>query len=734
MHRFLVVTLLVFLSTFATEAADVISQHDVDPAEIDYQNATVVNLKSIKIQEIPKNYFKDLNLDLSLLRIVNSNLQRIDEHAFDGLDHLNLLELSNDKITRLEPKTFANLKGLELLQLKSNRLRDVSLVLNNVQEIGLARNEISEIRKDFLSGNSIAFIDLSWNQIDRLEHSMKSLVNLDTIKISENAMTEIEPRVFAENKNLFRIYASGNMLKSTDGLKVKQLRTLDISSNKFTRLENDSFAGMVFLEQLLLNGNMISEIDDAFAELTNLLYLDLSDNMISEIDPGMFRNNQYLTKLELSKNKLTELKPFKRTLRHLTVLDLSHNFLESIDNSFFQWMDKLEILNLSFNRLTSIGDSLRPLTSLVSLDLSSNSLEFGADTIRSNVKLHNLNISSNGLDLKLSYLANNSQLKNVDLSNNNITDFCDLDFSLNVFAIDLSNNRISNLNCFKKNILPFAIIDIRQNPLSCDQDFDDVIAHFILMNASPYNIRDSHNLTTSFQIMPNLWNSVKREICPKGLDINIKDVTDLHERFGKAMEEENSQYLDDSYDHAYYYDYGHFVGVLDDDIETKESTEHNDEEVPLENDIVIGKLSGDARDVEQSQRKSWVTITGTEYEDFGSFTHVINKSHLSLFTISMIFIGVSLLLVVVNVTIFLFVRMKWRKKDFRGPQKYTHLENKVYKDTTVPNDYSSLVGKKSDNYRMNCERMCVNFGFQGTEDDTESVKKMIVDETTKAEV
>lgn len=35
---------------------------------------------------------------------------------------------------------------------------------------------------------------------------------------------------------------------------------------------------------------------------------------------------------------------------------------------------------------------------------------------------------------------------------------------------------------------------------------------------------------------------------------------------------------------------------------------------------------------------------------------------------------------------------------------------------------------------MNCERICVNFGFKAAEDDTESAKKMIVDGSVKSEV
>lgn len=492
MRRLLGVIFLVFISVIATKAAVVITEHDVDPAVIDYKNATIVNLARIKIKEIPKNYFRNLNLDLSLLRITNSELKRIDEHAFDGLDHLNRLELSNDQISALEPKTFANLKGLELLQLKSNKLRNVSLVLNYLQEIVLSNNEIDQLREDFLSGDNIVFVDLSSNRLSRLEYSLKPLRKLDTIKISKNRITEIKPEVFAYNENLFRVYASGNLLNSTDGLRMKQLKTLDVSSNIFTRLENDSFAGMIFLDELLLNGNKIREIGDAFAETKELQYLDLSDNEIAKIDPSAFRNNQYLSKLLLASNKLTQLKPFSSQLRHLTVLDLSHNYLESVDDAFFEPIEKLEILNLSFNRLTIIGDLLRPLESLASLDLSSNRLEFDENTIRWNSHLHNLNVSSNGLDLRLSALTNNSQLKNIDLSKNNITDFCDMDFSLKVVSIDLSSNRISNLNCFKKNILPFMTIDFRQNPLSCDPDFDDVIAHFILMHSSPLNVKGPH--------------------------------------------------------------------------------------------------------------------------------------------------------------------------------------------------------------------------------------------------
>lgn len=93
----------------------------------------------------------------------------------------------------------------------------------------------------------------------------------------------------------------------------------------------------------------------------------------------------------------------------------------------------------------------------------------------------------------------------------------------------------------------------------------------------------------------DLWNSVKREICPNGLDINIENALNLFRRkFGKDEdEEEHSQYSDDSYGHFYYNDYGTFDKLFDDDIETtEESTEGPDESIPIDSEITIQRFTG----------------------------------------------------------------------------------------------------------------------------------------------
>ena len=104
---------------------------------------------------------------------------------------------------------------------------------------------------------------------------------------------------------------------------LSQLKNLDLSYNKITKLSS-IIGNLTQLEYLNLSLNFITELADSIEYLSKLKHLNLSNNKITELPHSI----EYLTQLErldLSNNKITELADSIGYLTLLRQLDLRHN-------------------------------------------------------------------------------------------------------------------------------------------------------------------------------------------------------------------------------------------------------------------------------------------------------------------------------------------------------------------------------------------------------------------------
>ena len=115
--------------------------------------------------------------------------------------------------------------------------------------------------------------------------------------------------------------------------------------------------------------------DDAFYNMSSLLYLVLSHNHIAAINIGIFDCLSSLRVLDLSFNWLTtlEVRLFKKT-QNLSYLSVSHNKLQHIDGSF-SIVSNLRGVRLSYNDLNQIeGYTFRSCTDLIQIYVDHNSI------------------------------------------------------------------------------------------------------------------------------------------------------------------------------------------------------------------------------------------------------------------------------------------------------------------------------------------------------------------------
>lgn len=164
------------------------------------------------------------------------------------MKHSHALNLTMKELTLVPDHVFEDAKAAEvdIVDLCRNKLQSVpkglNLIAENMTELNLSMNLITEI-PDFLSSCSkLKYLDLGNNSLTDLPESLKELTGLRELVLSQNRFTHIPKCVY----------------------------------------------GMIGLEILLLSDNKITDIDvNGLKYLTRIAVLDLTNNNISQIPPEL---------------------------------------------------------------------------------------------------------------------------------------------------------------------------------------------------------------------------------------------------------------------------------------------------------------------------------------------------------------------------------------------------------------------------------------------------------------
>lgn len=226
----------------------------------------------------------------------------------------------------------------------------------------------------------------------RMQHvSWECFVAADKLKImliSDNAITELEERVFT--------YASG-------------LEFLFLNNNQLNRLHADAFKGLRQLRHLDLSGNQLEELPEGlFADLTMLHHLTIADNRLRFISSEMLAQNERLQTVILQGNQLRQLGEYAfSSAPQLLALDVSHNGpLEVL------------VLNLNAGHLLACNCSLHRVNifgAVTNVDLGDNRVQelyFSASEA-----LEDLVLRNNSL-VQLATLSQVPRLRRLNVANN----------------------------------------------------------------------------------------------------------------------------------------------------------------------------------------------------------------------------------------------------------------------------------------------------------------------------
>ena len=249
-----------------------------------------LDLSQNEIESVPPNAFQAVQT--KFISLSHNPLIGISPRAFHGLeDVLQKLDLYDTEIYVLHWGVLRNLHGLT--------------------ELNLGRNGMFALPTGFFDGLiNLQKLGLEWNKIATIKTRVFNLLNLQTLNLLGNQITEIEPGSF-EN--------------------VRKLHTLNLNNNQLRHINPLSVQGLHNLENLLLEGNLLSDVPSAmFILLPSITSINLAKNNVSILPSTAFNGATNLQEILLQENNIYNISSNAFLgLSHLQKLRLDDNKLQT---------------------------------------------------------------------------------------------------------------------------------------------------------------------------------------------------------------------------------------------------------------------------------------------------------------------------------------------------------------------------------------------------------------------
>jgi Leucine-rich repeat (LRR) protein len=195
---------------------------------------------------------------------------------------------------------------------------------------------------------------------------------LQNLDISDNVIESLDKTSLRDLGviSLVQLNASRNYISDIDEeafLGQSKLQTVDLSSNSLTFIEPKTFIRNPSLDILSLSSNRYLRLPEEgpFLYSSSLRVLHLSACNLSHIPPKTFQELPNFQELYISYNKIRMLYNVQG-VGHLTTLDISYNYLKDLDSDIFTDLPERIHLNLSFNMLSTLNVTVMPLLVKVS--------------------------------------------------------------------------------------------------------------------------------------------------------------------------------------------------------------------------------------------------------------------------------------------------------------------------------------------------------------------------------
>ncbi|KAK1932454.1 Leucine-rich repeat-containing protein 9 [Phytophthora citrophthora] len=415
-----------------------------------------------------------------LAKAVNLRVASFSDNAIKRIDGLQactrLEELSLDDNEISEIENLEQLSFLKKLHLGRNHLATIQNLgsLENLIQLSLEENQISSLRG---LGSALKLMELYLgnNQIDNLKEiqHLKSLPKLTILDLSGNEITRLPD---------YRIYSVYYLRR------VKVLDGVSVSAQDQSNAKQ-KYSGKLTFEFILDKcGGGGSATPTGLAgesQFGRIVDMDISSCRIREIGriPGNVFSN--VREINFENNQISDISGLD-ALPKLRVLNLNRNKIERLTpsslSSDYTLPDScdgggtgilaclnLEQLHLAYNQITDMTAlGLQYLDSLKVLHLQGNAIIYFAG-LECNTELVDIRLDKNRIrQLDPQSTLALRQLKFLNLEDNGLKSLSNFNNMLSLETLELSNNRLVDLEEVEKLASLPSIIDLRMtnNPLT----------------------------------------------------------------------------------------------------------------------------------------------------------------------------------------------------------------------------------------------------------------------------
>lgn len=329
---------------------------------------TTLNLSKNIFKMFPTSLIASMG-DLSQLILRDNYIEIIPSGVIKRRSKLDVLDLGENNIAVVD-NMFSGTIYVRDLFLDNNKIRNIpgnAFKGINCNRINLSHNKLDTLndRAFYGLGNTLEFLDLSYNNLTRVPRGLSTLKKLKTISLEGNKIRTLSDDVFPP---------------------ISDIMTLTLSNNEMTDIPNIALRPLKSLSQLFLNYNKVSDISDkdfsGYGE--NIDILELTNNGIEIMDEESLKNLKQLKELNLSFNKISKLgekclvhlseslESFElgygllsnnfpeaqiKPLRSLTRLSLDNNRFNNVSRTALYNFGNLKYVNLEGNELSDIPDT-----------------------------------------------------------------------------------------------------------------------------------------------------------------------------------------------------------------------------------------------------------------------------------------------------------------------------------------------------------------------------------------
>uniref|UniRef100_A0A1A9W4E0 LRRCT domain-containing protein n=1 Tax=Glossina brevipalpis TaxID=37001 RepID=A0A1A9W4E0_9MUSC len=357
----------------------------VNTKTLNLPNLRMLDLSLNRLEQLPKYGFQALP-QLRVLSMANNRLHAVSDTAFTGSYRLELLHLQENQLSLIDERAFLPLSQLRNLNLRSNKLQAITdnLFSNNtkLEQLDLSHNAIRTIATTaFESQRSLEYLDISFNSLSDVSISLSNLVNLRSIDLSYNQITQIHAEIVSAWRDVTEIRLSNNLisgLKQSTFRNLPKLQYLDLSSNEINSMEAGALKNLPDLQEYVLADNKLVELKDhAFEDLPNLLAVHFQYNNLRDMSADSFFNSPSIVFLNLSNNHFHNIESIGLSnMRNLEVLDLSHNAIRVISTMPLRSLNWLVELKMDDNEICKVqGSPFETMPRLRVLSMRNNRLK-----------------------------------------------------------------------------------------------------------------------------------------------------------------------------------------------------------------------------------------------------------------------------------------------------------------------------------------------------------------------